>query len=208
MRFLKLKYEDILTAPEAKKEIKKCLNILKKEVGMSSLIYEYKKLWHEECEIFFFEKIKGESDESAYGRCNEKGLNIDTKLAPYFKREDSITRGGLIWAMILCLRSDVLKGLIAGRLGAEDAKGVSNKVLRRINKILESVGMLPLNDARRKDDYLLINAIRHTDYKKLYYSNTIYYPYRNYVFEEIFANMTTDQKLKEIDKIENELSVY
>lgn len=175
-----------------------------------TLSYVDKKNFHNECEKFFFAKIKegdGLKNQNEWIDPDRKDADIIV-WDSYFYRDESVTRESMVWAMILCLRSDVLKGSIAGRIGAEDAKSVSNKILRRINKILESVGMLPLNAAWGKQDYLLINAVRHTDYKKLYYADTIYFPYRNYVFEEIFANMTTNQKLEEIDKIENELLAY
>lgn len=174
-----------------------------------TLNYDDKKNWHEECEAFFFAKVKKgmglETQNTWLVADGERNKNADVVWDSYFFRDESVTRESMIWAMILCLRSDVIKGSITARIGAEDAKTVSVKIKKRINEVLRSVGMLPLNANLGKGDYSLFNAIYHTNYKKVYYSDSIYYPYRDYVFNELFESMTLAQKTNEIRVVENEL---
>lgn len=114
--------------------------------------------------------LNGELDE-VYKRAN----NLS-----YFDREDSISKELMIWTLILCLNSEGLKGYCT-RSELCNPESIAKKIIFKINKILGIVGMSLLNGNFSEAEFLLVNAIYHIDYKKLYNSQETYYPFREYV---------------------------
>ena len=114
--------------------------------------------------------LNGELDE-VYERAN----NLS-----YFYREDSISKELMIWTLILCLNSEGLKGYCT-RSELGNPESIAMKIILKIDKILGIVGMSLLNGNFSEAEFLLVNAIYHIDYKKLYNSQETYYPFREYV---------------------------
>lgn len=109
----------------------------------------------------------------------------------YFDRRKSVSKELLIRAMILCLNSKNLKRFCSrSELSAPDV--IAKKIFNEIDIVLRRIGESSLNGNFSKEEFLLVNSIYHVDYKKLYNSKEVYYPYREYVLENNFFDITAE----------------
>ena len=103
----------------------------------------------------------------------------------YFDRRKSVSKELLIRAMMLCLNSKKMKRFCS-RVELTTPDVIAKKIFNEIDIVLRRIGESSLNGNFSKEEFLLVNAIYHIDYKKLYNSKEVYYPYREYVFENKF----------------------
>ena len=165
---------------------------------------ELKLKLNDECEKFFFAELeKGLGARAQNEMLSEASERDDLLWDPVFYRSESVTKELLVWVLILCLRSDVLKKYISGRSALGNPDKIGDIILNKFNEMLTNVGMSSLNAKFSKEEFLLVNAIYHVDYKKVYTSEEVYYPYREYVFNEIFSNMTVKDKVGEFIKVKD-----
>ena len=140
----------------------------------------------------------------------EKTNAINAIADSFFDRDQydnftSLRKESIVWMLILCMRASSLKMFTNGRVGAQNSKIVGKKIEKEINKMLINIGMSSLNGRFHKSDFLLLNAIYHTDYKTVYDTQESFYPYRDYIFNCIFTNMNEKQQTDEIKQIVNSL---
>ena len=147
----------------------------------SSINNDLKIKLHERCERFFFAAIEsGEGRDSQNTWINQEIENSDIIWDSLFYRGESVSKELMIWTLILCLNSEGLKGYCT-RSELGNPESIAKKIIFKINKILGIVGMSLLNGNFSEAEFLLVNAIYHIDYKKLYNSQKTYYPFREYV---------------------------
>lgn len=140
----------------------------------------------------------------------EKANAINAIADSFFDRDQydnftSLRKESIVWMLILCMRASSVKMFTNGRVGAQNSKIVGKKIEKEINKMLINIGMSSLNGRFHKSDFLLLNAIYHTDYKTVYDTQESFYPYRDYIFNCIFTNMNEKQQTDEIKQIVNSL---
>lgn len=169
---------------------------------------DVKQKWHDECKAYFFAetpKGAGRNKKNQWIKLKENDMNAVWDA--YFFREQSVTKESMVWALILCLRSDVLKGMIGDQTIANNQRYTAEKIMKKLNKLLHSIGMSALNEHFSEGEFLLNYAIKNVDYSEVFSAQRVYYPYRKYVFDEILSNLSASQTLEQINRIEEEFSV-